>query len=164
LNTLEEVDELAVACDNVLAVWDKCYAEVRRGTWGGTYPKENTDTSKYCFRRRKWLRQTCVGITIVNECCLMLTSAMPSPSAPENVNRICTVGSNHFINLSSPLRNSSNACACLRNTFKTASGESQLSRTAANGWVCRSCFVSLLYSFEAASNIRVKLEIERSVG
>jgi hypothetical protein len=85
---------------------------------------------------------------------------MPSPSVPENVNKIFTKEFNHFIKLSSPLQNSSNARACLRNTFRTASGESQVSSTAANGGVCRSsrptypsirCFMSFLYSFEGAN-------------
>ncbi|KAI0253327.1 hypothetical protein BJV78DRAFT_1193525 [Lactifluus subvellereus] len=35
---------------------------------------------------------------------LKLTSPIPSPSVAENVKRIWTVGLNHFINLSSPLR------------------------------------------------------------
>src|SRR6266576_4000351 len=93
----------------------------------------------------------------------MLTRPIPSPKVPENVKRIFTIGVNHVINLSSPLRNLLKACACFRNTFMTESGDLEFSNAAANGCVSRSCFVSVLYSFEAASNIAVKLAVERSV-
>ena len=73
------------------------------------------------------------------------------------------MGVNHAINLSSPLRNLSKARDCFRNIFMTESGESEFSNAAANGCVSKSCFVSVLYSFEAASNIAVKLAVERSV-
>jgi len=45
----------------------------------------------------------------------------------------------------------------------TESGELEFSNAAANGCVSRSCFVSVLHSFDAASNIAVKLAVERSV-
>ena len=45
----------------------------------------------------------------------------------------------------------------------TESGELEFSNAAAKGCVCRSCFVSVLYSFDAASNIAVKLAVERSL-
>jgi hypothetical protein len=77
--------------------------------------------------------------------------------------RIFTIGVNHAINVSSRLRNLSKACACFRNTFMTESGELEFSNAAANGCVSRSCFRSVLYSFDAASNIAVKLAVERSV-
>ncbi len=44
--------------------------------------------------------------------------------------------------------------------LKTASGESQLPNSTENGCVLRSCPVSFLYSFEAASKIEIKLEME----
>ena len=91
------------------------------------------------------------------------TNASPSPRVAEHVKRILTVGSSHVIRLSSPLRNSSKAWACFRNTSNTAAGELHLSNWAANGWVCRSFFVVFLYSFIAASNIEAKLETEGSV-
>src|SRR6266699_2215009 len=93
----------------------------------------------------------------------MLTRPIPSPRVPENVKRIFMIGANHAINLSSPLRNLSKACACFRNTFMTESGELEFSNAAANGCVSRSCFVSVLYSCDAASNIAVKLVVEMSV-
>src|SRR5712691_2649559 len=93
----------------------------------------------------------------------MLTMPIPSPRVPEKMKRMFTIGFNHAINLSSPLRNLSKAWACFRNTFMTESGELELSNSAASGCVCRSCFVSVLYSFDAASNIAVKLAVERSV-
>ena len=93
----------------------------------------------------------------------MLTIPIPSPRVPEKMKRIFTIGVNHVINLSSPLRNLSKACACFRKTFMTESGESEFSKATANGCVSRSCFVSVLYSFDAASNIAVKLAVERSV-
>ena len=68
------------------------------------------------------------------------------------------MGVNDFINLSSPLRNLSRACACFRNTPRIESGESLLlSSSVANGCVRRSCPVRVLYSFDAASNIAVKM-------
>ena len=88
---------------------------------------------------------------------------MPSPRVSENVNRICTVGCNHFINLWSPLQNLSKTSAWLRKRSKTASGESQLSSWLANGCVRRSCLVSFLYSFEAASNMEMKFDKARFV-
>jgi hypothetical protein len=93
----------------------------------------------------------------------MLTRPIPSPRVPENVKRIFTIGVNHVINLSSPLRNLSKACACFRNIFITESAELEFSNARENGCVSRSCFVSVLYSFDAASNIAVKLAEERSV-
>lgn len=93
----------------------------------------------------------------------LLTIPTPSPRVPEKVKRIFTIGVNHAINLSSPLRNLSKACACFRNTFMTESGELELSNAAAYGCVSKSFFVSDLYSFDAASNIAVKLAIERAV-
>ena len=93
----------------------------------------------------------------------MLTRPMPSPRVPENVKRRFTIGVNHSINLSSSFRNLSKACACFRNIFTTESGELEFSNARANGCVSRSCFVSVLYSFDAASNIAVKLAVERSV-
>jgi hypothetical protein len=92
-----------------------------------------------------------------------LTIPIPSPRVPEKINRIFTIGDMYVINLSSPLRNLSKACACFRNTFMTESGELEFSNAAANGCVSRSCFVCVLYSFDAASNIAVKLAVERSV-
>ena len=74
-----------------------------------------------------------------------------------------TIGVNHAINLSSPFRNLLKACACVRNTSKTESGELEFPNAAANGCVPRSCLVRVLYSFAAASNIAVKLAEERSV-
>ena len=73
------------------------------------------------------------------------------------------MGVNHAINLSSPLRNFSKAWACFWNIFMTESGELEFSNAAANGCVSKSCLVSVLYSFDAASNIAVKLAVERSV-
>lgn len=73
------------------------------------------------------------------------------------------MGVNDFINLSSPLRNLSRACACFRNTPKIVSGELLLSSSVTNGCVSRSCPVRILYSFDAASNIAVKLAVEGSV-
>jgi hypothetical protein len=93
----------------------------------------------------------------------MLTRPIPSPRVPENVKRIFMIGVNHAINLSSPLQNLSKAWACFRNTFMTESGEIEFSNAAANGCVSRSCFVSVLYSFDAASNMAMKLAVERSV-
>ena len=93
----------------------------------------------------------------------MLTIPIPSPRVPEKMKRILTTGVNQAINLSSPLRKLSKARDCFRNTFMTESGESEFSNAAANGCVSKSCFVSDLYSFEAASNIAVKLAVERSV-
>ena len=93
----------------------------------------------------------------------MLTRPMPSPRVPENVKRIFTMGVNHAINLSSPLRNLLKACDCFSNMFMTESGEFEFSNVIANGCVCRSCFVRVLYSFDAASNIAVKLAVERLV-
>src|SRR6267154_2045286 len=93
----------------------------------------------------------------------MLTKQIPSPRVPVNVKRIFTIGVNHAINLLSPLRNLSKACACFRNTFMTESGELEFLNAAANGCVSRSCFVSILYSFDAASNIALQLVVERSV-
>ena len=93
----------------------------------------------------------------------MLTRPISSPRVPENVKRVFTIGVNLAINLSSPLRNVSKACACFRNSFMTESGELEFANAAANGCVSRSCFVSVLYSFDAASNIAVKLAVESSV-
>jgi hypothetical protein len=93
----------------------------------------------------------------------MLTRPIPSPRVPENVKRMFTIGVNHAINLSPPFRNLLKACACFRNTLMTESGELEFSNAAANGCVSISCFVSVLYSFDAASNIAVKLAVERSV-
>jgi hypothetical protein len=93
----------------------------------------------------------------------MHTIPIPSPRVPEKMKRIFTIGVNHAINLSSPLQNLSKACACFRNTLMTESGELEFSNAAANGCVSRSCFVSVLYLFDAASNIAVKLVVERSV-
>lgn len=42
-------------------------------------------------------------------------------------------------------------------------GELEFSNAAINGCVSKSCFVSVLYSSDAASNIAVKLAVERSV-
>ena len=68
------------------------------------------------------------------------------------------MGVKDFINLSSPLRNLSRAWACFRNTAKMESGELPLlSSSVANGCVRRSCPVRVLYLFDAASNIAVKL-------
>ena len=81
-----------------------------------------------------------------------------APAVVENVQRMWTMGVNDFINLSSPLRNLSRACACFRNTPKMESGESLLpSSSVANGCVRRSCPVRVLYSFDAASNMVVKI-------
>jgi hypothetical protein len=44
--------------------------------------------------------------------------------------------------------------------FDTASGLSQVSNWAANGWVSRRFFVTLWYSVEAALNIAAKLLVE----
>ena len=88
----------------------------------------------------------------------VLTRPIPSPSVADNVNSTWTVGFNHLINLSSPLRKLSKACACPRNTSNMVSGVLQTFNATANGWVCRSCFVRFLYSPKAALNIRVKLE------
>jgi hypothetical protein len=93
----------------------------------------------------------------------VLTIPIPSPRVSEKMKRMFMIGVNHAINVSSPLRNLSKAWACFRNTFMTESGELEFSNAAANGCVCRSCFVSVLYSFDAASNIAVKLAVERSV-
>ena len=63
-----------------------------------------------------------------------------------------------FINLSSPLWNLSRAWACFRNTLKMESGELLLfSSSVANGCVRRSCPVRVLYLFDAASNMAVRL-------
>ncbi len=93
----------------------------------------------------------------------MRTRLTPSPRVPEKVKRIWTIGVNIAINLSSPLQNLSNACACVRNIFKTESGELQFSSAAAKECLPKSCFVRVLYSFDAASNIAVKLAVERSI-
>jgi hypothetical protein len=63
------------------------------------------------------------------------------------------MGVNDDVNLSSPLRNLSRACACFRNTPKIESGELFLSSSVANGCVPSSCPVTVLYSFDAVSNI-----------
>jgi hypothetical protein len=76
------------------------------------------------------------------------------------------MGVKDFINLSSPLRNLSRAGACFRNIPKMESGELLLlvpSNSVAKGCVRRSCPVRVLYLFDAASNIAVKLVAEGSV-
>lgn len=45
----------------------------------------------------------------------------------------------------------------------TEPGELEFSNAAVNGCISKFCFVSVLYSFNAASNIAVKLAVERSV-
>lgn len=71
-------------------------------------------------------------------------------------------GRQDFINLSSHLRKLSSACACFRNTPKIDPGELLWSSSVANGCVPRLCPVKLLYLFDAASNIAVKLTVEGS--
>ena len=89
---------------------------------------------------------------------------IPIPSRVlEKVKRMLTMGVNHAINLSSPLQNSSKACAWVRNISKTESGEVEFANAAAKGCVPRSCLVRVLYSFAAVSNIAVKLAMEGSV-
>jgi hypothetical protein len=90
-------------------------------------------------------------------------SAFPAETVAENLVRILTMGSSHFINLSSPFRNSWNASAWVRNTSKTSAGESHPSSCVANGWEYKSCLVSFLYFSEAALNIEMKFEIDGSV-
>ena len=51
-------------------------------------------------------------------------------------------------------------CARFRYTIMAESGESGISNAAANGCISRSCFVSVLYSFDAASDIAVKVVAE----
>ena len=93
-----------------------------------------------------------------------LTSPTPSASAAENVNKILTIGSSHFMSLSSPSRISSKISACFRKMLKTAWGESHLSNSTENGWALRSSFVSFLYFSDATSKIAIKLEVEELAG
>ena len=75
-----------------------------------------------------------------NQSTRWLTRLIPSPSVPEKISKIWAIGSSHAINLSSPSRNILKAWACVRNMFETASGLSQVSSWAANGWVSRRFF------------------------
>ena len=90
----------------------------------------------------------------------VLTSPIHSPSVAENEKRIWIVGSNHAINLSSPLRILLKACSCARKMFEMASGFWQVLSCVAKGWVSRRFPVNLWYSFVAALNIAVKLSVE----
>jgi len=63
---------------------------------------------------------------------------MPSPGIANNRNKMRTVGFNHFINLSLPLRNVFKACTCPPNSSKMESGVVQVSNAVAKGWVLRS--------------------------
>ena len=124
-----------------------------------THPEQNSNTSKYhCCRRERLKNRYCrSGIEKKQR----LTRPISAPAVAENVNRMLTIGVNDLIRLSSPLRNLSRACACFRNTAKMESGELLLlSSSEANGCVRRSCPVRVLYLFDAASNIAVKLVAE----
>ena len=90
----------------------------------------------------------------------MLTRPIPSPRIPEKVKRIFTIGVSQVINLLSPLRNLSKTCACFWNTSKTELGELEFSNAAAKGCDAKFCPVRVLYSFDAAPNIAVKLAEE----
>ena len=130
--------------------------------WEYPYPEKDADSSKDGLCRRKWLTDRDLNTVIYrrNE---SFTRPMPSPRVAENVKSMVTMGVNHVINLSSPLRNLSKAWACFRNTSKTEYGELELSRARATGCVPRSCPVRVLYSFDAASNIAVNLGVEESL-
>jgi len=123
-----------------------------------TYPEKYANTRKDRLRGREWLKPS-VGerSNKMNE---RLTRPTPSPSVAESVNRIWTVGSNHFINFSSPKRDSLKASAWAWNNFKMSSGVWHVSSCAEKGCVSRRFPVTFWYSFEAVLNIALKLSVE----
>src|SRR5712671_1407778 len=123
-----------------------------------TYPEKYANTCKDRLRRSEWLKPSVRERS--NKMNERLTRPTPSPSVAESVNRIWTVGSNHFINFSSPWRDFLKASAWVWNSVRTASGVWHVLSWVAKGWVSRRFPVTVWYSFKAALIIWVKLSVE----
>ena len=91
---------------------------------------------------------------------LILTSAIPWPSASENAYNTFTVGVTHVVSRPSASWDSLNPEIWPRRTVRIASGERQDSRRGRSGCEVRSFFVLRLYCSKAALKMGTKLDCE----
>ena len=88
------------------------------------------------------------------------TSPTPALMTEEDAERTLTIGSSHFINLSSASIVCSNFAARERRMVRVSAGELQACNWAINGRVRRLFFVFFSYCFREASKTACKLEEE----
>ena len=88
------------------------------------------------------------------------TSPTPALITEEDAERTLTIGSSHFINLSSASIVCSNFAARERRTARVSAGELQACNWTINGCVRRFLFVFFSYTFREASKMACKLEEE----
>ena len=87
-----------------------------------------------------------------------LTSPTPALITEEDAESTLTIGSSHFINLSSADIVCSTCAAWERRSARMSAGDLQTCNWAINGWVTRLFSVFFSYSFREASNMVRKLE------
>jgi len=87
-----------------------------------------------------------------------------SPSVDDNVNMTWTIGFDHLINLSLPLRNLSKACVCPRITSKMVSGVLQTLKTTAKGDGRAGCLIVVVGPIRMGTSFGLREERAGFVG